>query len=178
MHADTVFEFLSHLRSVFPIYGKNRGNLSVLFSNLRSHLRSILRRRDSILWTRRGLSGEGGTNRRHMEGRALIDTTGRKFEQEKTEITETDDGNSVPSACSCSIVFPFTYATERNAWQVGKPTPRSGDRGYHARIDEITCAPWEKLGEIARSWRGGTPLRAYGRDQREGRKIRGQKIVV
>ena len=93
MHADAVFEFLSHLRSVFPIYGKNRAKLHVLFSHLRSHLRSILRRRDSILWTRR--TDEG----------TFIETTGRNFEQEITEITETDNGISVPLFAPVQLSF-------------------------------------------------------------------------
>ena len=43
----------------------------------------------------------------------LIDTTGRKFEQEIAEITETDNGNSVPSVYSCSIVFPSYPAIDK-----------------------------------------------------------------
>ena len=47
----------------------------------------------------------------HRQRRAL--PIGRKFEQEKTEITETENGNSIPSVCSCSIVFPSLAANER-----------------------------------------------------------------
>ena len=50
-------------------------------------------------------SFRGPIRGRTKEG-TLIETTGRNFEQEITEITETDNGNSVASVCSCSIVFP------------------------------------------------------------------------
>jgi hypothetical protein len=41
----------------------------------------------------------------------LNDTTGRKFEQEITEITETDKGNSVPFVCTASIVIPASFSS-------------------------------------------------------------------
>ena len=52
MHADSVFEFLCHLWSLFVIYEENRANLSVLFCHLWCNVRCNVWTRDSNLWRR------------------------------------------------------------------------------------------------------------------------------
>jgi hypothetical protein len=63
-------------------------------------------------------------------------TTGRRIEQEITEITETDDGRSVPSVYSCSNVFPSFPEIER--WAVHNRRSRFQQWRGQMTMDRIT----------------------------------------